>query len=965
MKSFAAKPRTGTDVQLSKSNDDCLAAAQIERDPASLWHATVFALLLALCGCPIQPGSVAPRDPKVIAGLDLSFPYRPTAGDASVSIAVPQDGFGSFAFRVAPPAAGPMPELLLSHDLTADRLAVSVYQVMPVATDCRSAAYTDETGVSSPALPLPRALLPLAVHHGRVDLTEAHRPDQPAQTFGSSPAQRVMIWVDVHAKSGAATGTVSGDVQVVGSDGDHVASIGVTIAIDNFEMPAVPTVQIAAAMDWEALESSFQSSFRGLTPRLIDRVDPHDAAAIRTLDQLVQTAHDNRVGVYVPAIRPVVKWPVDSGPLCDWGPFDRVVAPWLDGTGMSDRRPVGFWPLPSAPSLGQFDPASQTMYWTAVATHFRGLSWPVQAVLPIESARNEPYSVVTSQARAVFAAQPPVRMLIPIRQDRFAIQTGTPDEPNGLAMSPRIVTRTSGEIASCSLLNLPPSPGSSYWLAAEPRMATEQDLRSVAWLAYLRRATIVQWGDPLQGPAAWFVPGTPFGIDGPVETIELKWARQAEQDYEYLVRSTQRGRRGLAVKLCRLVTRPIELQPTQGADPEFSLICGSDDPSGCEQARRLLVGSDRLPKSQPNEDAIRWTIDHQQVTVVPTGVRWSWTTPAIDAPSGTPPDAEADLSVDDGHHISAEVTADVYHPLASEAYPDHFAWATASHGWRFRPQPSAVPPAAGGEVHRAAVDGSFDLDRIDPHDPGSVELEYTDGFSKQITPVALNLPVATTERRTRPVSLDGSLDDWSDEDALNLDRPLVKMLSRTTVRQQAVTAAALPASVYSGWSDKDFFVAFRVGGVCSQEGRTARNFVDYDDGKAWGDDVCELMIQPVYADDTTGPVTHVVCTPGGITVEHKAGDGPDSRWTAAEVGGIRIARTIDPKTRLWRAELAIPWRELVTGGRGRPGLLRFNFVQHRHDTGESASWAGPLYESRQPGMAGLLVVRESAGTGGR
>ena len=39
----------------------------------------------------------------------------------------------------------------------------------------------------------------------------------------------------------------------------------------------------------------------------------------------------------------------------------------------------------------------------------------------------------------------------------------------------------------------------------------------------------------------------------------------------------------------------------------------------------------------------------------------------------------------------------------------------------------------------------------------------------------------------------------------------------------------------------------------------------------------------------------------------------------------------------WRGELAIPWK-VITEQAGRPVLLRFNFIQHRTETGESASW---------------------------
>jgi hypothetical protein len=41
-----------------------------------------------------------------------------------------------------------------------------------------------------------------------------------------------------------------------------------------------------------------------------------------------------------------------------------------------------------------------------------------------------------------------------------------------------------------------------------------------------------------------------------------------------------------------------------------------------------------------------------------------------------------------------------------------------------------------------------------------------------------------------------------------------------------------------------------------------------------------------------------------------------------------------------------------------PVMLRFNFTQHRADTGESASWAGPVDFGRDDAFTGLLFLQE-------
>jgi len=75
-------------------------------------------------------------------------------------------------------------------------------------------------------------------------------------------------------------------------------------------------------------------------------------------------------------------------------------------------------------------------------------------------------------------------------------------------------------------------------------------VRLWAWLAFLRQAGLIQWTNVLPNydnpdqPAdpsdlIWFYPGSWFGVDDPVPTVQLKWVRRAQQDFEYLYRTGQ------------------------------------------------------------------------------------------------------------------------------------------------------------------------------------------------------------------------------------------------------------------------------------------------------------------------------------------------------------------------------------------------------------------------------------------
>ena len=126
----------------------------------------------------------------------------------------------------------------------------------------------------------------------------------------------------------------------------------------------------------------------------------------------------------------------------------------------------------------------------------------------------------------------------------------------------------------------------------------------------------------------------------------------------------------------------------------------------------------------------------------------------------------------------------------------------------------------------------------------------------------------------------------------------------------------------------------------------------YQSRRAWGEDLCEVLIQPVYADNSPGPVLHLVCKPNGAQWVQRKEKG---KWETIEGGGVRYAATT-PGDR-WRGELAIPWKLISGIDRDLPSLLRFNFSQHRLATGESASWCGPVDFGRDDSLMGVLYLR--------
>jgi hypothetical protein len=274
-----------------------------------------------------------------------------------------------------------------------------------------------------------------------------------------------------------------------------------------------------------------------------------------------------------------------------------------------------------------------------------------------------------------------------------------------------------------------------------------------------------------------------------------------------------------------------------------------------------------------------------------------------------------------------------------------------------RPQPVAVPALATYRVQRMYLDGRFDLDQLSKASRRPLELTFTNGFTRRTSPLRVSLPAAISERRMTKLAIDGSLEDWDPADAIQ-DGPMIRMFSRPALQRQTLAYASTPTNLYTSWAEKNLYIAFKVAGVASSEVKATRNFVDYQFRRAWGEDLCEMLIQPMYSDNSLGPILHLVCKPTGHWVERKIDPrlGIDP-WEPLEAAGIRYAATLEGDN--WRGEVAVPWKAINDPNRGMPTLLRFNFTQHQTKTGESASWAGPIDYGRDEGFMGLVQLRET------
>jgi hypothetical protein len=717
---------------------------------------------------------------------------------------------------------------------------------------------------------------------------------------GQAPVQPTLLWFDVHVPASAPPGRYAARCEILTGSGrgKAIAAGEISLDVNDPVLPEKRQALMVATLDRADLARLYPRAFEALRVPLLARDDPATASAVRLLDELVGLGQRHRSAMVAPWLQPVVKWPSGRPPTLDWSLLDPILAPWMDGSAFPDGAPLGFWPLPRPDQLGSYDPASQEQYWQQARAHAAERGW----------------------------------------LDRMPAALTPADAAGPQALE--VVKRGGGET----------------------------DVLYCGWLAFLKRgdgvdAPRVSWGpaspqtsSPTEpaGPddAPWFYPGEWFGVDSPVPSVQTMWARSAQQDYELLRLAEQCGQLATARTLAQALTQPIASAPGTSADAVQELLSGTPDPGAWDQARDLLIRATSLAAAGSNADpsaraALDVELSHfiaprQRPLLVVRQTEWTTST------------------ADPARAVHLRLLTDVYNGSGVAPIGGELGWSRVPPAWTARPQPIEVPPIDPFGIGQTALDADVDITRVGPPGGAALELTFTDSLRRSDQALGLVIPVAICHRRRPGLVIDGALDEWDETDALH-SGPLVEMLSRPGIRAQQLSLTPLATRLHAAWSDENLYVAFELQGPSPATGTNTRNFVEYEDGRAWGEDLAEVIVQALPSGDAAkaGAVLHVVLKPSGHWVERKAGE--DASWQPAEAPGLRYAAAWPDG--VWRGEIAIPWASITGAGQPWPRALRFNFARHTHADGRSASWAGPVDSGRDERFTGLLLIADAPRAG--
>jgi len=951
-------------------------------------HRFLFPLLLLLI-CICAAPSCSPSDnnsndnqlksPGRIQWVQFYDPLKPQAINPPIYLRSARNETISFALQINALAdLTRRPAQLRLSGLQSAGATISVqpsaWQIVPMPIDTNRAAFARHTGLPVGLHRIPRALLPLTLENNTINLATLRDPDEPTNPRLHPSRIPPLLWFDIHIPAATNAADYQTKCELV-ENGRVTASVPITISVDDFVLPDERHLNLVGQLDWDTLAHHWPQAFEGVSPNLLSRSDPRHAQAIRVLDDLVKLAQSNRAVAVVPRLQPTVKW-ISGTPQFDWTDFDAVAGPWLRGDGFKDQVALGYWPLPAIDKLELNDRSSRDQYWQGAATHFDTMQWlgrsaaVVEKKSPIRITLPETYEL-SEQAAQILLAHPRIRVSVPLEEEQIHLASIQFPKLIPADNLDRLLYAAPGLVSAPPLEKLP-TDAAGRWLRTDlPGLipyigagADEREARLTAWLAFLRDARLIQWGSVLPSlldaeqpgypdEMIWFYPGHWFGMQGAVPSLQLKWLQRAQQDYEYLYLARQRNQQARALVLARLMVKPVELQPAQREDPVYGLLCGTSSYLAWSHALDLL--SRTILLSQPGQkidptlekqlaiDTANWTQLQERPMLLARSAEWWF------APDPQGPRAEFRAGVD------------IYNAADRQPENNKINWAALPSAFSALEQALDVPRLGTFRVDHINLGARVKLNDITAASRQPMSITFVDGFTGRSHNLQIMAPVAWCEKRQgAPPRPDGSLADWVPEDALH-EGKLVQMNSRPSVQDQELRYAQTDSAIYSSWSAAAMHLGFRVDGIDKPTTISGRNFVEHELRRAWGEDVCELLFQAVYADNTLGPLLYVAAKPQGqLDIQRRLDRQQHANpWMAFSGADIRYGFSIDKS--LWRGEIEIPWdafNDAAHQGK-RPAMLRFNFSQHRGSTGESSSWAGPVDFGRDETFMGVLQIRQA------
>ncbi|MCH8806482.1 MAG: DUF4091 domain-containing protein [Planctomycetes bacterium] len=931
-------------------------------------------LLLTACRAPqAAPPTVWVVDGarEILADSGPSFEnevYSASRGVVTLTAAINETVALQIALRSDTPPAGPfnihITDLTGSAGTLDARSTVTIYRAHYVPVERFRSWYPDHTG--RPALPtaFPDILVPW----------EAPRGGGPLRLDSS---RNEIIWIDLHVPPTTDPGEYTGRIELRGIEAQPLAEAETVFACElrlrvlpvaipgARGLPVIcrvePTDLLSEHMRWPRAQAR--------TVRLLPGT-PRHRAPIDLVNAAMALFHEHRATPVLWGSFPKFRLTGDRSVEVDWEHYDRLVAPWIDGTGFSDRVNLSRWPIPvslehpAADINGGYDsPGYARLLATYLAEcrrHFEQRGWLERSFVrlnPPADLTQDALDRVSRAGRIIRQSEAALPLVahLPTQSLRGLGWHNAPalSDPNIDIWAPPAMWFEPGAMRRRRDLGeqtwfMPDQPPYSASLAVE---APAVDPRALAWQAYRYEVDAIwiehaaEFGatsaDGQRPRDALIYSGVPYGLmTTPVPSARLKRLRRGLQDYELLRLLETSGKRLFARSIANQIVRWAHTD----ACLDHLLSCKeagwSTDPSLFQLARKILLQElvntfepDAAGQSRQSAHLARLARIMNQASRVRAAARG----------------VRLDLT-DKGFRL--RVLADLANDT-SRTIRGSWKLESMPLGWRqTRDVPVTIPPGERlSSTIECALSGlGYNIDGAFPF-VLNFDTENFGAFA-----ATARLAVAACPLTDRPPTVDGDLSDWmlATNNAAG-DFRLCRGRRRTQLDQRA-GVPTLPTQAYVCMDRERLYIGIRCGlrgGRRSPEKPLwkADNTVPIDGIIPWGQDVVEILIDPRNSlDGGTSDLFILQIKPNGLLIARKGArtDPPVGRSTEWDAGAVTAIRT---EREAWTVEVSLPLAALPPAAR-QNRIWGFNITRLDARRGEYSSWSGArghCYSSRSLG----------------
>ena len=942
-------------------------------------------VIAAICGCETGFPTAAPTDrPRRMAPRAVARATDATTiliGDGpfrrSVALAGAINETVSFRFSLQVgakpiPAAGLVAGAFRSDMMRVDSSAIEVYRMHRVSAG-RLPGWNIRliTPARRRAEPLD-VLVPIGAPRGGLPETL-----EPGRTYH--------FWVDVNVPKGAFEGRYTSSL-VLTSGERPVGSIDLELEVWPFILPDRIDVPLIAELDHRVL-FGHHVRHRGRSVTFVTddwRLSPKRRELDRLLRVTLQQLQRHRLTPILSRLTPAVTINARGTVSVDWEAYDAVVEPLLSGRAFSNRVPVSHWPIPVQAVLSSPQPRAWLaspervgllrQYLAECAAHFDDKGWldrayttvPGAAVYGAESigALREFVEVATAaDERLPIVSRLWPQDMAPYGWTDYAwtdFSTGIDIwlPPAQFYDPVRMAAARSAGQRTWLSIDRPPYSGSTAVQAppALTKVLTWQGERLGAQAVFL--GVINRW--PLgredvtptecveADPNVLLYPGRPFGLSEPVASVRLKYLRQSAESAAYRALLREHGLGHVVSALSSAVASygGTEAYRTHFADARP--IGFSVDDSHFDMARRIMAGElikkVQIRRGTPPVDDFKATAMWRRFMPATRGMHLSVDgvrMRLIGPRTQWEAEAECTVTVTNGTRLPTAGTIGVTGPLAP-------AWTTNDVD-----QPvGLIRPGSSRRIMLIA-----ELNGLPTSPVGAFTLPVAFTTDKGDTSrVEARVALITAVPFDGTVRIDGDLSDWPPGLA-NVASDF-RSISQAESPVEGDTGAR-PAHRTIAFVRRDseyLYIAINSeydGPVSLPSSR--RNRVDYDDMIPVGEELVEVLIDPLNAGTRTPEdLYHIVVKPSGSYLVEKGirfepPCGARSPWP---VDIVVSARTFSDR---WTVEMRIP---LEAFGDDEVGHTIWGFNVTRFDVArqEFSTWSGARGNAYDPLSLGNLYL---------